>query len=83
MPKVGSAHTGSLTGEVVEIFERDGEQIATILFRSIQLEVPMQTLDAAHLGDIVSVDALISIKNIEPFFRAADPGSEPDNEVNP
>lgn len=72
----------SLTGEVVEIFEREGIQLAKISCRPVHLELPMAMLDAAHLGDTVHLEGIISIQNVEPDIRFEDPDflahSDPD-----
>jgi hypothetical protein len=60
-----SSHSVVLTGEVVETFEREGKKIAKISLRMCHIEVPMDVVDAAHLGDTVHLSAVIPVNRIE------------------
>jgi|PlaIllAssembly_1097288.scaffolds.fasta_scaffold152327_2 hypothetical protein len=55
----------SLTGEVVETFERDGAPVAKILLQSVHLEVPQEALHGAHLGDRLRLHLAYLVESIE------------------
>ena len=63
-----------LLGEVVEAFDRDGKRLAKISLRSICIDVPLDSLYDAHLGDPVAIDAGITI------YKLAQVLSEPPEE---
>jgi hypothetical protein len=58
-------HSLSLTGEVVETFERDGVPVATIRLKPVHMEVPLQSLHGAHLGDSVRLRITCSVQHID------------------
>jgi hypothetical protein len=69
MRTTGTRHTVLLTGEVVETFERDGQQIAKLSLRSFHMEVPIDLVHAAHLGDRVHLAVTISIDKLDSNIR--------------
>jgi hypothetical protein len=50
-------HYPSIVGEVVETYQKDGEQFAKIVLRNCHIELPLTMLDDAHLGDKISLQA--------------------------
>jgi hypothetical protein len=65
----------TLTGEVVETFEREDEQLAKIVLSRMHLEVPMGSLIAVHLGDRLQLMLTISIQDIQPTTGLEDTGA--------
>ena len=57
----------SLQGEVVEIFEKDGQRLArvSVLSRNI-IDVAGESIREAHLGDRILIDAQVTIESIKP-----------------
>ncbi len=58
----------TISGEVVETFERNGVRIAKVSFTSLHIELPMETLEAAHLGDKVIVTARLVLQSVDMDF---------------
>ncbi len=57
----------SLRGEVVEIFEKQGQRYAKITINSRNiLDVPAGSIEEAHLGDHVIIDASVTIERVKP-----------------
>lgn len=65
MDAANTSHSAVLTGEVVETFERQGKQVAKISLRMCHIEVPMDLVDAAHLGDTVRLSVVVSVDRME------------------
>jgi len=61
MDAADTSHSAVLTGEVIETFEREGKQIAKISLRTCHIEVPMDLVDAAHLGDTVRLSVVVAV----------------------
>ncbi len=65
--KIGEPQALSLLGEVVEIFEKEGEKQARISVLTLNIiDVSGESLKDAHLGDRVRMDAQLAIEKIEP-----------------
>ena len=80
MNSIGTPHKVSLSGQVIETFEKEGKSIAKISVKPFQLEVPLDVLDSpqldiAHLGDAVLLEATIHVEKIESGFGPG--GTEP------
>lgn len=56
-----------LVGEVIESCERDGLQHVRIALQSICVDVVIGENEDAHLGDIIVIDAGISVRHITPL----------------
>ena len=54
----------SFDGEIIEIFEKSGKKFAKILFKCVPIEVSMERILDAHLGDKVTVNAKLLIKKV-------------------
>ena len=54
----------SLSGEVVEIYERDGFKLAKIRYNIGFIEIPINDLQDAHLNDKIIINSSIKIKSI-------------------
>jgi hypothetical protein len=54
----------SLTGEVVEIYEKDGKRVAKIRFNPGFVEVPIDDLHDTHLNDKITINSKIKIERI-------------------
>lgn len=75
MPDICIPQDIILTGEVVETFEREDEQLAKIALSRMHLEVPMRSLIAVHLGDRLQLMLTISIQDIRPTTGLEDTGA--------
>ena len=75
MPNICMPQDITLTGEVVETFEREDEQLAKIALSRMHLEVPMRFLIAVHLGDRLQLMLTISIQDIRPTTGLEDTGA--------
>lgn len=75
MITIPTSYSLLLVGEVVETFERDGTAVAKISTPPLHLEVPLEALDGAHLGDRVNLGVEISIKTIIPSSNVHDDDS--------
>ncbi len=63
----GRNQTLSFRGEVVEIFEKQGQRYAKITIESHDiLDVPAGSIQEAHLGDHVIIDANVTIERVKP-----------------
>lgn len=51
-------------GEVIEILEKDGSRNAVVALKYTQIEIPMDILGDAHLGDRLILRADIVLKDI-------------------
>lgn len=54
----------SLTGEVVEIYEKDGQKVAKIRFNPGFVEIPIDDLRDTHLNDKITINSKIKIERI-------------------
>ncbi len=66
MPNICIPQDFTLTGEVVETFEREDGQLAKIALSRMHIEVPMRSLIAVHLGDRLQLTLTISVHDIQP-----------------
>jgi len=57
--------TRSLTGVVIETFEQDGKSIAKVTLKSCHIDIPLDAIPDAHLGDIVVLEAEISVQGVK------------------
>ncbi len=83
MEFIGVPQHVSVTAKVVETFERNGAQHARVFLDPIRLEVPMDQLDTAHLGDVVQLDATIAIENVQLTIGYEDPDLDPNADFYP
>jgi len=67
----------SLRGELVETYEGHGNRVARIYLSQVQIDMPMQLLPEAHLGDQVILDATITVNSVSPCLRQKNAG-DPD-----
>jgi hypothetical protein len=75
MPNICIPQDITLTGEVVETFEREDEHLAKIALSRMHLEVPMRSLIAVHLGDRLQLMMTITIQDIQPITGLEDTGA--------
>ena len=54
----------SLSGEVVEIYEKDGFKLAKIRYNPGFVEIPINDLRDAHLNDKIIINSSIKIESI-------------------
>jgi len=55
----------SLTGEVIETFEKDGRSTAKVALKTCHIDIPMDAIPDTHLGDIVVLEADISVQDVK------------------
>ncbi len=72
-------HLLRLSGEIAETFERDGHKVTRIALKSGCIEVSLDQLGDAHLGDSVLVDLDINIHRVQlgAESSAAESGTNP------
>lgn len=54
----------SISGEVVEIYEKDRSKFAKICFNAGFIEIPIDDLHDAHLSDKIIINSSINIERI-------------------
>jgi hypothetical protein len=55
--------TPSALGEIVETYQKRGEEYAKILVKHFHLELPLVVLEDAHLGDQIQMDMEVAVKS--------------------
>ena len=55
-----------LHGEVIEIIEGEGKKTIKINLTPCTIDLPLSKLDEPHLGELVTVEAILNIKSVEP-----------------
>lgn len=60
--------TLTLRGEIVETFEKKGVRLVKVSFPSLHVELPMEMLEAAHLGDRVIISGSLVLQSVELDF---------------
>jgi hypothetical protein len=63
-------------GELAETYEGPGSPIARVQVNSVQLDVPMDFLNDAHLGDEVVLEVTVAVKRVVSYAGRA-PGGLP------
>ncbi len=58
------SHTVQVTGEVAELFEREGRSIARIVLKSGFFDVSADDIGEAHLGDHVVIHLDVTIHRV-------------------
>lgn len=56
----------SFQGEVIAVFERNARRVAKILIHPTALEVDVEKIPDAHLGDQVTLETQLILENIRP-----------------
>lgn len=68
----------TVVGEVVEVYYSGGKSVATLALRSLHLSIPAELLEDPHLGEQVSLDIALTIRDCrmlrESGCSAADAG---------
>ena len=75
MPGTNMTRSVSLIGEVMEMFVKEGKQVAKVAVRPVHIEVCLDGLGAAHLGDTVRGGTAISLLGIETTAGAEEAGN--------
>lgn len=55
----------NLTGEVIEIYEKDNQKIAKVFFQSLCLEVSIDNIKDVHLSDKLNLEMHFIINKAE------------------
>lgn len=55
----------NLTGDVIEIYEKDNEKIAKVFLQSLCLEVEINSLKDVHLSDRLKLEVRFIIYKVE------------------
>jgi hypothetical protein len=66
--RLDQPHLQPAIGEVVEVYQKAGVAMAKIALRLCHIEVPMDLLDEAHLGDKILLEADVSLNRIEALY---------------
>jgi len=67
-----SKYQAILHGEIIETFENQGKQFAKISIAPTFLDIPIGTLNEAHLGEKLKLEVNFLIEDIEndPFWES-------------
>ena len=68
MNNTKSNHSFCFNGEIVEIFEKEGEQFAVVKFNSGFMKISIRDAEETHLGDKVVIDADLDITKVSPAY---------------
>lgn len=60
-----TANNLNLTGEVIEIYEKDKKKIAKVFFQSLCLEVSIESIKDVHLSDKLNLETHFIIDKTE------------------
>lgn len=60
-----TANNLNLTGEVIEIYEKDNKKIAKVFFQSLCLEVSIESIKDVHLSDKLNLETHFIIDKTE------------------
>jgi hypothetical protein len=75
----GPVQIHPVIGEVVEVYQKAGVPIAKVALRMCRIEIPMEMLDDAHLGDRILLEGELSLNHIESLYTSG-PHTEPENQ---
>lgn len=64
-PLIKKSNKINLTGDVIEVCEKDNEKIAKVFFQSLCLEVGINSLQDVHLSDKLKLEARFIIDKVE------------------
>jgi hypothetical protein len=63
----------SVTGKVVEMFEKEGKPVTRLAMNSFYLDVPTDYVPEAHLEDTVQIDGKLTIETVQNDFTVREP----------
>ena len=52
-------------GNVIEIVEQQGKKMIKVNLLPCSIDIPLRTDDEPHLGDMISFEATITVRNVE------------------
>jgi hypothetical protein len=65
-----------VVGEVVEVYHSGGKSVATVALRSLHISIPAELLDDPHLGEKVSLDIDLTIRDYRTHRASGYPAPE-------
>jgi hypothetical protein len=65
-----------VVGEVVEVYHSGGKSVATLALRSLQVSIPAELLEDPHLGEKVSLDIDLTIRDCRTLRASGHPAAE-------
>lgn len=66
MPETVSSQHVTFRGEVIEIVERRGRKMMKLTLWPSTIDLPIDAGNEPHLGDPITVEALMTITGVEP-----------------
>ena len=63
----------SVTGKVVEMFQKGGKPVTRLSVNSFYLDVPTDYVPEAHLEDAVLINGKLTIETVQNDFTAHEP----------
>jgi hypothetical protein len=63
-------------GEVVEVYHSGGKSVATLALRPLHVSIPAELLDDPHLGEKVSLDIDLTIRDCRTLRASGFPAAE-------
>lgn len=76
MPSEVLLHLQSVVGEVIEVYPSGGKSVATVALRVLHVPIPVEVLDDPHLGERVSLDIHMTIRDYKTLRANGYPAAE-------
>jgi hypothetical protein len=65
-----------VVGEVVEVYHSGGKSVATLALRTLHVSIPAELLEDPHLGEKVSLDIDLTIRDCRAMRASGYPATE-------
>jgi hypothetical protein len=65
-----------VVGEVVEVYHSGGKSVATVALRALHVSIPAELLDDPHLGEKVSLDIDLTVRDYRTLRASRYPAPE-------
>jgi len=66
----------TVVGEVVEVYHSGGKSVATLALRTLHVSIPAELLEDPHLGEKVSLDMDLAIRDCRTLRASGYPATE-------
>jgi hypothetical protein len=76
MPSEVSLRLPTVVGEVVEVYHSGGTSVATLALRPLHVSIPAELLEDPHLGEKVSLDIDLTIRECRTLRASGYPASD-------
>ncbi|MBP1678898.1 MAG: hypothetical protein H6Q29_809 [Bacteroidetes bacterium] len=76
MPSEVSLRLPTVVGEVVEVYHSGGTSVATLALRPLHVSIPAELLEDPHLGEKVSLDVDLTIRECRTLRASGYPASD-------